>query len=482
MSSRSASRDRLRHSVLAVIAALALMVFASTAAAATVGVNSDITWGITPAQVSEEVALTKQAGISWIRTSVDLSDAEPQAAGQLDTQYLAQIDSEIRVARNAGLNVLMEFDRAPYWASADPAKSTDASGSHWNHYWKYANVRDYASIVSALVSHYKTFGVHAFELWNEPNLSQFWPSGPNAAEYTQLLTAAYPAVKAADPTATVLMAGLSNKGSYAFLQGMYNAGARGAYDVANFHIYPEGDPSRCLTVGGRPYEGSFCLLQGLRALMTANGDSSPVWVTELGWSTCTSETPCFTEQQQASYITSSYQMLAGYSWVQTAFVYQMRDVYWDASNASWESSLGLLHRDFTPKPAYTAMQAVATGAAGAPAPAPAPKPKKHGLNVAAVSRLGLTPAHVSLGLRRTSRSSRRLLALARVSFGSSAASRRLIIVAERRVASRWVTRLRRSVRLAADGQYRGLLGLGAGSWRVRAACSGGSALRAIRLG
>lgn len=52
-------------------------------------------------------------------------------------------------------------------------------------------------------------GVHTFEIWNEPNYAQFWPSAPNAAEYVTMLKAGYAAVKTADPGATVLMGGLS---------------------------------------------------------------------------------------------------------------------------------------------------------------------------------------------------------------------------------------------------------------------------------
>ncbi|MGB9184671.1 MAG: cellulase family glycosylhydrolase [Solirubrobacteraceae bacterium] len=338
------------------------LVLVPSATAITVGVNSDITWGVPSSQISHEISLTTAAGVKWIRASVDLSQAAPNSADQLDSAYLAQIDSEVGVARAAGLNVLLEFDRAPYWASADPSKYSDAAGKHWNRYWRYADPRDYGAIVAALARHYSGLGINAFELWNEPNNPSFWPSGPNASQYTELLKASYRAINAADPSATVVLGGLSNKGSYAFLQGMYAAGARGWFDVANFHIYPEGNPTSCLSVNGRPYEGSFCVLDGLRSVMSTYGDRSPVWVSELGWSTCTGSSYCYSQQEQASYLTSAFQMLdqGQYSWVTAAFVYQMRDLYWDTANVDWESSLGLLDRNFAPKPAYAALKAVAT--------------------------------------------------------------------------------------------------------------------------
>jgi len=464
-------------------------VFTTASSAATVGVNSDITWGMPARDVSREVSLTTGAGIKWIRASVDLSQVEPQAAGQINAAYLAQIDSEITTARNAGLSVLLEFDRTPYWASADPAKYTDATGQHWNRYWAYANPQDYANITSALVTHFKPLGINAYELWNEPNNSSFWPSGPSATAYTALLKSSYPAVKAADPSAAVVMGGLSNKGSYLYLQGLYAAGAKGSYDVANFHIYPEGDPTSCLTVGGRPYEGSFCLLQGLHAVMQANGDTAPVWVSELGWSTCTQDSYCYSQSQQASWITSAYRMLdsSSYSWVQAAFVYQMRDLGWDTTNAAWDSSLGLLNRDFSPKPAYTALQAVATGSTPAPVTGSSGR-RHHGGNATIVSAPVTRAAHaraarstsiqVSLGVRK---GSGKLVAQGRVT-GAVARLRHITLTLQPRRGRGWGAGRRIALELTRSGGFRGRVALQTGRWRVRASCGAvASALQTVSV-
>ena len=40
--------------------------------------------------------------------------------------------------------------------------------------------------------------VSAYEVWNEPNGKVFWDPEPDAAQYTELLKAAYPAIKAAE--------------------------------------------------------------------------------------------------------------------------------------------------------------------------------------------------------------------------------------------------------------------------------------------
>jgi hypothetical protein len=329
-----------------------------------IGVNTDITWGISRSAIRQEVRLIKRSGVSWVRASVDLAGAEYARRGRLNPRYLSGIDHAVRSARKAGLHVLLEFERAPYWASADPSKHSDSSGHHhYNPYYRYANEADYANIASALVRRYAAMGVHAYEVWNEPNNPAFWPSGVDAAQYTALLRAAYPAIKAADPSSTVLPAGLMNQTSYDFLQGMYNAGARGSYDAENFHLYP-GNPNHCnLDSSGRQSVYSFCLLDGLRAEMTANADPAPVWLTEIGWSTCTTRRYCYSRSQQAGYLTTAFRLLRSgrYPYVQNTLIYQLRNNPFVTASWDWGSSLGLVDLDFGVRPAYKALQQVAGG-------------------------------------------------------------------------------------------------------------------------
>lgn len=331
-----------------------------TAPPADVGVNSDITWGIAPTAQRREIRLMARAGVRWVRSTVDLSRVEPLRRGVIDLSYLHSIDRPVRAAHRAGLRVLLEFDRAPGWASADPMRRLVAGHWTFNPYWRYRRAADYAQIVAGLVRHFRRLGVSAYELWNEPNFPRFWPSGPDPAQYVQLLRATYPVVKRADPSALVVMGGLSNLGSYAYLQGMYDAGGRGLYDVANFHVYPSGDPHDCLSVADRPYVGSLCLLAGLHAVMLRNHDNVPVWVTELGWSTCSRGRSCVTPRQQARYLTAAYDILdgPGYGWIGNVFIYEMRG---ETPGPAWSANLDLVTSRFVVKPAYRALADMAQG-------------------------------------------------------------------------------------------------------------------------
>src|SRR5262249_16953859 len=116
-----------------------------------------------------------------------------------------------------------------------------------------ANLDDYARFVKVAVRRYSALGVHAYEIWNEPNIAEFWGPRPEPARYAQLLRRAYSAVKAGDPSATVVSGGLAPYGSYgqrdaqhvnplSFLEGMYANGARGSFDALGWHPsnYPYG--------------------------------------------------------------------------------------------------------------------------------------------------------------------------------------------------------------------------------------------------
>lgn len=125
------------------------------------------------------------------------------------------------------------------------------------------------------------------EIWNEANLKQFWtaPTGASPKDYTDLLKACYPKLKAASPSVPVLVGGISDNQTTStlagnmsisdFLSGMYSNGAKGNYDAMAYHPYPAG------IAGTATWDAAVRQVQGL---MTQNGDSSPVWITEVGYS------------------------------------------------------------------------------------------------------------------------------------------------------------------------------------------------------
>lgn len=322
-----------------------------------VGTVPDLTWGISRRDIDRTVSTMAKAGIRWVRLNVSWAGGEPDAKGALNAGYLADVDYAVNRARAAGIQVLMPIsDGVPYWASADPGKYQDADGRHWNVYWRPSSFGDYAVFVRSVVARYAVMGVHTYELWNEPNISRFWPSGPSPIEFKALLAAAYPVVKAADPQATVLMGGLS-KNDYGYLQQLYAAGARPYFDAVAVHPYAgSADPTWCWNQAGTTMLAvdAFCAIEEMRRTMEANGDSAKsMWLTEFGWST-TSGAYGVSEATQADYLTKAFTRLDDYPYVQAAFWYSYRDT-WNAPG-DYDANLGLLRTNFSTKPAYNALR------------------------------------------------------------------------------------------------------------------------------
>lgn len=325
------------------------------------GVVSDITWYMTRAEMDRSISLMQTAGVKTIRANINWSSIEPNTKGALDSWWLTEIDYAVSKAHAAGMEVLMPIaDGVPYWASADPNKYTDGSGKHWDRNWKPTSYADYAAFVSAIVKRYAPKGVHAYEVWNEPNYSRFWPSGVSAADYVAMLKATYPVIKAADPASTVITGGLS-RNDYTYLQQMYAAGAKGYFDAVAVHPYTgKTDPNLCWNASGSTMRhiDAFCAIESVRQVMVNNGDSAKnIWLTEFGWSTATSATNGVTEAVQADFLTKAFNKLNSYPYVVRAYWYAARNLYWGNNNQTdVESNYGLSRVDFSLKPSYTAFK------------------------------------------------------------------------------------------------------------------------------
>lgn len=356
--------------ILSSLLVLAAISLGSTdaARASEAGLVTDLSWGATAAEQDRTVTAIRDSGAKWVRLSMQWKNMEQAVPGVYDVWWLAHVDRAVDLADAAGLNVLMMVYDAPPWASGSSSRSTPR------------NPADYAAFMRFVATRYGD-KIDAYEIWNEQNISRFW-TNPNPAEYTRLLQAAYPAVKAVDPTATVVFGGLSTS-DYAFIEGAYAAGARGYFDAMAVHPYTycgTGSPDEVRrNADGRITRDSFLAYREVRASMLARGDDKPIWLTEFGWNTST--LGCdpsrgfwqggVTEALQAAYLTRSYALFAAESYLGPAFTYNLRNNYWEHDADSAEARYGLMRTDFSPKPAFDAFRAVA-GLAPAPGPVPPP--------------------------------------------------------------------------------------------------------------
>lgn len=368
-----------RPLVLLLVAAVSLLAgllsHTISAQAAEPGLSPDLSWGTSGADQQKTAIALRDIGSHWVRLNVEWRSTET-SQGHYDSSLLSYYDDAVDVARSAGQRVLMLVSQSPGWASGSTNKEAPPK-----------DPATYAAFVHFLASRWAG-KVDAWEVWNEPNISRFWPTGPNPAAYTALLKAAYPAIKSADPGADVVFGGPSTN-DYDFIEGAYAAGAKGYFDVMATHPYTCGSPESVSYSNGRISKGSFLGYREIHNTMLAQGDDKPIWLTEFGWST-TTESCGVGEATQADYLTKAFQLAAQDPYVQVAFYYNLRNNYWSHDADTVEAQYGLMRTDFSHKPSYDAFKACASGGCGAPTPAPVPSPTS--LNLAPVVTLSAPAA------------------------------------------------------------------------------------------
>ena len=150
--------------------------------------------------------------------------------------------------------------------------------------------------------------IRSWQVWNEPSHPSFWPDGADPVAYVALLKAVAAAIRAADPQAEIVAAGLPNSKDgppvKTFLGAMYDAGAAGAFDTLAIHPY------------AIDFYGLMDQVHEMRAIATKHGDDAPIWITEFGWPTDgPSGYDIVTEAEQARLVT---QTLRGFATHRTA--------------------------------------------------------------------------------------------------------------------------------------------------------------------
>jgi hypothetical protein len=298
-----------------------------------------------------------------VRTEVPWSVLEPRGPSLIEPRALAFADRLVGDATSDGIRVIMFADSTPCWASSAPAvllrRCAPERSSNANS-WPPSNPANYATFAAFLVQRYGT-DLAAFEVWNEPDqANEAYFAGPEKPQrYAAVLRAAYPAIKQANPNVPVL-AGSIVGANGVFLKALYAAGIKGYYDGLAVHYYT-------LTLAS---------LRSIREVQTANGDTTPLWLTEFGWSNCwpryrlQQEQACVTLQTQALNITNTFRSLARTPYIAAETLYQL--------HGSTAENFGVLNANGTHKPAFGALSRALASPFGPVSPVTLSLRRSHG--------------------------------------------------------------------------------------------------------
>jgi hypothetical protein len=224
--------------------------------------------------------LLAESGASFVRVAINWSTAEPQP-GQLD---FARSDLIAEQLGELGLKPLWVVTSAPCWAGelrcVNPRVGLAPAEEHLD---------DYAEFAAAVAERYPdSLGI---EVWNEPNIPNFWRPLPDAGRYRELLSLTAERVHESGSNVPVVMAGPSPttaeqvaddpmKIQFAeFIEEVMSGPDRPDVDAIGTHPYS------LLQKSADPVGQTIVLFDEAREAAERAAPGIPIWVTEVGLTT-----------------------------------------------------------------------------------------------------------------------------------------------------------------------------------------------------
>jgi Beta-galactosidase len=289
-----------------------------------------------------------------VRLPVRWYEVEPRR-GEFD---FAALDAAMAAAAANGVKVMPQVGGSPGWVASDPVRPPLGR----------ADLAAWRGFLRRLVDRYGPSGdfwrqtpahgaaLRRWQIWNEPNFPAFWEK-PDPRAYVRLLRASAATIRAREPGAVIVAAGLApierQPPPWEFLAEMYRQpGARAAFDVVALHPY-------AATVAGLEYE-----VRMTRLAMSQAGDArTPLLISEIGLASAARVRTPFDRglRGQARFLTRAFTRLAA-----ERRRWRLAGAYWfawkDATGADpicvFCEHSGLLHASGRPKPAWGALKRV----------------------------------------------------------------------------------------------------------------------------
>ncbi len=303
-------------------------------------VHADRLWSYSDADVERAVRLWAQAGIQWVRLGMGWGQFEPREDGGWSEAQVARIDRLVALCVEYGVRPYFIVGGTPRWASTQP------DHAKW---WAYSprDLDRYRAFVRFVARRYGE-QVKVWEIGNEPNWG-FWLD--DMPSFMRLARAAAEVIREEVPQATILNGGLADAGLVGMRLGaiqpvpdalaqMAAHGFADTFDVMAIHVYADS-----------PEEMLYRINHYYAQMVELGLAHMPMWITETGLSTVGGRT----EQQQADWVSATYDLLLQHPCVEKVFYYNFR---MKTREESREANFGIVDGDLQPRPAYDAYRSM----------------------------------------------------------------------------------------------------------------------------
>jgi hypothetical protein len=260
--------------VVGLVVALGLVATAGPAAASPLGEPPAGFFGVVPQARPSTADLQRMKGsVETVRFPISWSKCQPRQ-GEFD---FSEVDAEIAAAAEHGIRMMPFVYGTPVWLSGNEAQPplSPPALSAWREFLRRLVAR-YGPRGSLWKGAAYREPIGRWQIWNEPNFRLFWVPRISPPGYAKLLGASAAAIRAADPKARIVLAGIAPVGAgmktWVFMQRLLRVpGVRRHFDLAAIHPYSA-------NVREMSYQ-----LSRVRAAMAAGGAGrKPLIVSEIG--------------------------------------------------------------------------------------------------------------------------------------------------------------------------------------------------------
>lgn len=217
------------------------------------------------------------AGVSW-----------PQLEPQKNAWNFALLDRYTQLAAEHNVNILLTLGLTPAWASARP---DEPSAYGRGNAAEPLRLADWEQYVRTVGTRYRGV-IHAYEIWNEPNVSGTFTGSPQTM--VEMARVAYRVLKSLDPSVTVVSPSATTSDGVPWLKKYLQDGGCPYADVIGYHFYVTPDPP----------ERTIALIAQVESAAHRQGcENKPIWNTESGW---TAPKHFGSDEEAAAYLMRTY--------------------------------------------------------------------------------------------------------------------------------------------------------------------------------
>lgn len=214
---------------------------------------------------TSQIDMLADDGLGVVGFELSWRDTEPS---RRTYRGLDRMDAIVDAVAKRSMQAIVVVSQTPAWANGGKGAWVPPT-----------DPADYADFVGMLA---KRFAGHVagWEVWNAPDQARSWEPRPDPTAYARMLVAASHAIRAADPSATVIGGGIAADDTD-YARALYDSGVKGSFDVLSIHPPASGVAPDDANDGPGSLTGT---LDDFHNLLRRQGDEDlPIWVTDLGW-------------------------------------------------------------------------------------------------------------------------------------------------------------------------------------------------------